>query len=186
LLLIRTKHRRGVAIPDADEPLSDRELATWIALAQTVDTIRDFLSEQLRDGADLSLMQYAILEILDRDDDGTLRMTDIADTLVASRSGITYQVRRLADRGLVTRHGSLVDERSVEVSITDQGRRRLERLRPAHTSLLKHLMFKTVTGERLDDLAQLVADLQEYLRGAPPRSARRRTNRSLRDGGFAP
>jgi hypothetical protein len=37
-----------------------------------------------------------------------------------------------------------------------------------------------VAGERLGQLAALVDDLQEYLRGAPPRSARRRANRALR------
>ena len=49
-------------------------------------------------------------------------MTDIADRLVRSRSGLTYQIAQLAEAGLVTKAPSPDDERSVIVSLTPQGR----------------------------------------------------------------
>ena len=54
--------------------------------------------------------------------EGSQRMTDLADGVVYSRSGLTYQAQVLEQRGLVTRAPGPDDERSVTVTITDVAR----------------------------------------------------------------
>ena len=49
-------------------------------------------------------------------------MTDLADGVVYSRSGLTYQAGLLEKRGLISRSPSPDDERSIDVTITDAGR----------------------------------------------------------------
>ena len=59
-------------------------------------------------------------------------MTDLADGVVYSRSGLTYQAGLLEKAGLVTRAPSADDERSVTVTITDAGRALLAQVLPGH------------------------------------------------------
>jgi DNA-binding MarR family transcriptional regulator len=88
------------------------------------------VDQQLRDEGGLSYTQFQILAVLGQAPEGQLRMTDIADRLVHSRSGLTYQVAQLAKAGLVARAPSADDERSVNVTATPQGKELLGRVMP--------------------------------------------------------
>jgi DNA-binding MarR family transcriptional regulator len=74
---------------------------------------------QPRDDGDLSYVQFQLLARLGQASEGSHRMTDLADGVVYSRSGLTYQAGLLEKAGLITRSPSLDDERGVTVTITD-------------------------------------------------------------------
>src|SRR5437667_12150095 len=63
---------------------------------------------------------------------GELRMTELADRALISRSGMSRRVARLADEGLVRRDKAGTDGRGVVVALTEAGIARLAETTPAH------------------------------------------------------
>ena len=76
---------------------------------------------------------------------GSHRMTDLADGVVYSRSGLTYQAGLLEKAGLVTRARSADDERGVTVTITDAGRARLAKVFPGHIEVVSQMLFEPLS-----------------------------------------
>ncbi len=104
-------------------------------------------------------------------------MTDLADGVVYSRSGLTYQAGLLEQEGLVTRGPSPDDERSVTVTITPAGRERLAAVFPGHVDTVRELLFSQLSAEQVDTLTALLGPVRDHMRAAPPRSARSRRGR---------
>src|SRR4051794_35485657 len=103
-------------------PLDSDQMAAYFALMEVGSLLQHAVEQQLRESGGLSYTKFQILAALDNAPDRRLRMTDIADLLVHSRSGLTYQVAQLANAGLVTRTTGSDDERSVIVTATADGR----------------------------------------------------------------
>jgi DNA-binding MarR family transcriptional regulator len=87
---------------------------------------------------------------------GTLRMTELADRTLSSRSGMTRRVDRMVDEGLVRRDSADADARGVVVALTDDGLSRLTETLPIHLRGVSELFV-----EKLDD--QELAALESAL-----------------------
>ncbi|RWZ52494.1 MarR family transcriptional regulator [Labedella phragmitis] len=122
----------------------------------------------------VSYVQFQLLARLGDAPDGHHRMTDLADGVVYSRSGLTYQAQSLEQRGLVVRSPSPEDERSTVVSITAAGPDVLAAEFPGHIATVHGVLFDPLTDEDAADLARILGRVGEHLRASPPRSATRR------------
>jgi DNA-binding MarR family transcriptional regulator len=105
-------------------------------------------------------------------------MTDLADTLLHSRSGLTYQVTKLESAGLLRREPSQDDQRSVTVALTDPGRELLDKVLPGHVALVEHGMFDALDDRQADALAGALGAVRDRLRTLAPSSAERRRSRT--------
>jgi DNA-binding MarR family transcriptional regulator len=76
-------------------------------------------------------------------------MTQLADGVVYSRSGLTYQAALLEKAGLITRGPSAEDDRATLVTITDNGLALLDRILPGHTQVVRRLLFDPLPGDDL-------------------------------------
>jgi DNA-binding MarR family transcriptional regulator len=106
-------------------------------------------------------------------------MTDLADGVVYSRSGLTYQAQVLEQRGLVTRAPSVDDERGTTVTITERGRGVLAQVFPGHIAVLNELLFEPLERRDVEVVADVLGRVRDHMRAAPPRSAaprRRKAN----------
>src|SRR5919197_4331612 len=112
------------------------QLRTYFALMEVSSLLRHAVEQQLREAGDLSYVQFQLLARLGDSPTGTHRMTDLADGVVYSRSGLTYQAGLLEKRGLVARGPSPDDERSITVTITEAGRARLAQVLPGHIEVV--------------------------------------------------
>src|SRR4051794_10768645 len=139
------------------------------------------VDEHLRAEGDLSYVQFQILARLVSAPEGRLRMTDLADGVVYSRSGLTYQAGLLDKRGLITRSPSPDDERSVIVTVTDAGRDLVARLLPGHVDRVRQLLFEPMTGRALAALSPVLGRVRDHMRAPPPRSAKPRAGRTRTD-----
>jgi DNA-binding MarR family transcriptional regulator len=117
----------GVAIA-----LSDTELRAWQALLHAHHDVIRKLDVELRTEHGLSLTDYDVLLRLARAPDGGLRMTELADRVLMSPSGLTRMVDRLVDEGLVRRDRFEGDARVMLARLTEQGRRALRRAARTH------------------------------------------------------
>src|SRR3954468_1809275 len=161
-------------MPDPPRSLDPVQLAAYFALIEVVGLLRHAVEQQLRETGDLSYVQFQLLARLGDSPTGSHRMTDLADGVVYSRSGLTYQASLLEKAGLVTRSPSPDDERSVTVTITDAGRTLLAKVLPGHAAAISPLLFQPLSRKDAKALADLLAPVRDHMRSAPPRSAARR------------
>ena len=154
--------------------LTPDQLRAYLAFTEVSALVRPAVEKQLREAAELSYVQFQLLARLGDTADGSLRMTDLADGVVYSRSGLTYQAQLLEQRGLITRSPSPDDERSTIATITAAGRDALAVVFPGHIATVHELLFAGATAEDARYLARILGGASDRLRAAPPRSAGRR------------
>src|SRR5689334_15690209 len=158
----------------ASRSLDAAQLGAYFALIEVSSLLRHAIEQQLRDAGDLSYVQFQLLARLGYSEEGSHRMTDLADGVVYSRSGLTYQAGLLEKRGLVTRVTSPDDERGVMVSVTVAGRELLSKVMPGHADVIHQLLFQPLTAKDTKTLGELLAPVRDHMRATPPRSARQR------------
>ena len=165
-------------MPDAPDALDPVELGAYFALMEVAGLLRHTVEGQLREDGDISYVQFQLLARLGLDSStGSERMTDLADGVVYSRSGLTYQAGLLEKAGLVARAPSVDDERSVTVTITDAGRAVLARVLPGHVQVLRDQLLAPLSRADTRALADLLGPVRDHMRAAPPRSAGGRQRR---------
>jgi DNA-binding MarR family transcriptional regulator len=167
-------------MPDPPPSLDPVQLGAYFDLIEVTSLLRHAVEQQLREAGDLSYVQFQLLARLGDSPTGSHRMTDLADGVVYSRSGLTYQAGLLEKAGLVTRAPSPEDERSTTVTITDTGRALLGKVLPGHIEVVSRLLFEPLTRDDVTTLANLLAPIRDHMRSTPPRSAapRRRKDRA--------
>lgn len=168
---------------DPEPKLEPAQLGAYFALMEVAGLLRHGVEQQLRDAGGLSYVQFQLLARLGLDSPtGSRRMTDLADGVVYSRSGLTYQAGLLEQAGLVERAPSPDDERAIMVTITDAGRERLAHVLPGHIEVLREMFLKPLSSADLDTLATLLTPVRDHMRASPPRSAAPRRRRTPAPG----
>lgn len=165
-------------MPETPPTLDAAQLGAYFALIEASSLLKHAVEQQLRDAGPLSYVQFQLLATLGDAPDGHLRMTDLADGVVYSRSGLTYQAQALEKLGLVTRAPAADDERSTTVALTDEGRAVLARVFPGHVAVLEDLFLAPLTRADVEALADILTRVRDHLRATPPRSAARRRGRT--------
>jgi DNA-binding MarR family transcriptional regulator len=138
------------------------QLRTAFALLDASALLQQAAERHLRAAGDLTYVQFRILVRLDATDRPALRMSELADGVLLSRSGLTYQVTGLERRGLCTRSASPDDDRGVVATITDAGRALVDRLLPAHVEATRAAVLGDLTPE---EEAVLLGVLDRAVRG---------------------
>jgi DNA-binding MarR family transcriptional regulator len=135
----------------AHEVPEGRGLAAWSALLRAHATLVRQLETDLKRETDLALADFDVLAQL-AVAGGKLRMTELADRALISRSGMTRRVANLVDRGLVARAGADSDARAVVVSLTDAGVERLTETAPIHARGVAKLFVAQLDDDELASL----------------------------------
>jgi DNA-binding MarR family transcriptional regulator len=133
------------------------EMRAWESFLSAGALVDRRVDQQLKETAGLSHPQYEILVRLAAAADGELRMTELAGTLLTSKSRLTYQVTQLEKAGLVARRSCPSDVRGVFAVLTEAGRRRLEQAAPGHVTLVRELLIDVLTPKQLAVLADALA-----------------------------
>jgi DNA-binding MarR family transcriptional regulator len=119
-------------VDNVERNLSDAELRAWQAFLHAHHQITRKLDAELRSEHELPLNDYDVLLRLARAPGRRLRMTDLAERVMMSPSGLTRVVDRLAAEGLVRRERYDGDARVMLAQLTDKGRQVLRRAAKTH------------------------------------------------------
>ena len=122
-----------------------RGLGAWDSFLRAHATLMRRLDTDLERETGLPLADFDVLAQLAAGH-GELRMTELADRALISRSGMSRRVVRLVDEGFVRRAKADTDGRGIVVAITDRGIARLAETAPIHLRGVSNLF-----AERLDD-----------------------------------
>jgi DNA-binding MarR family transcriptional regulator len=169
-----TDPRPGTGADDVPALDAD-QLDAYFALMEAVSLLQHQVEQQLRAEGGISYVQFQLLARLNAAR-GQLTMTDLADGVVYSRSGLTYQAGLLEKAGLITRGPSPDDERATLVTITNNGRVLFDRVLPGHIQVTR-LLFDPLTDDDLHHPGDIMTRVRDHMRARPPRSAAPRKHR---------
>lgn len=115
--------------PSASEMpgLDSAEQRSWQNFLDAALQLQATLNKSLAEEHRLTLNDVRLLDVLDKARDGSVRMGDLAESLMSLPSRVTRQIRRLETQGLVRRGASPDDGRGVVASITDTGREQVRK-----------------------------------------------------------
>lgn len=128
--------------------LTDLEMAAWRSFLEAHRRITDVLEGELRDREDLPLPWYDVLVQLSESPTRSLRMQELADAVLLSKSGLTRLVDRMETAGLVERAPCEDDGRGIMAVLTDAGFDRLRASAPTHAAGVRaHFADRLRPGE---------------------------------------
>ena len=140
-------------------------MEAWHGFLRTHAALVRELDMEMQEEHGLSLTQYEVLLLLARSDDGSVRMSDLADGALLSLSGLSRLVDRLVAMGLVERTQCPSDRRSSLACLTTAGRKRFREARPTH-----HEGVRRLFADRLpDDAIAALNAAWAALEGPPAR-----------------
>lgn len=126
----------------------DPRLATWRTFLRAHARVVRELEQELQADQGMALTDYDVLVQLAGADARRLRMSELADRLLLSRSGATRLVDRLVTDGLVERVSCESDRRGQWASLTDAGHERLRNAAPTHLSgVARHFLDRFAPEE---------------------------------------
>lgn len=144
--------------------LTPEQQRAWRAYLDGSQRLMADLNRQLQRDSDLSFADYRILVKLSEAPGRALRMSDLADGVLSSRSRLTHQIRRMEAERMVRRTACEDDGRGVLAQLTDEGLRRLRAAAPGHVAAVRRFFVDLLTPQQLAavaaalDLVNLAAD----------------------------
>jgi DNA-binding MarR family transcriptional regulator len=133
--------------------LTAEEDRMWRAFLQMQRALALAVDHQLAE-AGLSAADFAVLVPLSETEDRALRVRDLAIGIGWDRSRIAHQLRRMEQRGLVSRFECPTDGRGTMVWLTDEGYAAIVAAAPGHVETVRRLLVDLLDAE---DLARLTA-----------------------------
>jgi DNA-binding MarR family transcriptional regulator len=135
--------------------LSRDELGAWRGLLRVHAGMTKALDAELVREHRLPLSSYEVLLFLADSPAGQLRMSELADGVLLSRSGLTRLVDRLERDGLLCRERCEDDQRGWFASITPEGRKLFGRARKTHLAGVRRLFLSHFSRDEMRELAVL-------------------------------
>lgn len=139
--------------------LTSTEQLAWRTYLYATTLLSDRFSEALQADpeVDLTLGEYEILVRLSEAENKFLRMSELADQVVHSRSRLTHTITRMEKRGLVERVRCTDDGRGRQAQLTDAGAAMLERAAPTHVRSVREQLLDVIGHDDLLELGRILS-----------------------------
>jgi DNA-binding MarR family transcriptional regulator len=151
------------------EPLTPEEEAAWRALGRAILVIPRVLDADLLEADGLNVTEYSVLFNLSEAPDRSLRMTELANYVSITVSGLTRVVERLQRQGLVDRVRAESDGRGQVAVLTPAGFARLEQAWPTHLASVRRHVMDHLAGIDLVAFAEAIGSVASADMGPPAR-----------------
>ena len=136
--------------------LDELEMRAWRSLLIAHRRLLQRLDTELQDSHDLTIADYGVLVELSESPDGRLRMSELAERMLLSPSGLTRRLDSLVDSGYVARVRCPTDKRGSFAVLTPEGRARLEEAAPEHVAQVRRHFIERLSREQLCMLADML------------------------------
>jgi len=135
--------------------LTADEQRAWRAYLESSKVLLDALDRQLQHDAGIPHAYFEILVRLSEAEDRALRMSELADATLSSRSRLSHAISRLEERGWVVREDCPTDRRGQIARLTDAGFAVLEGAAPGHVGAVREYVIDVLTPEQLVALSRI-------------------------------
>lgn len=139
--------------PPDQASLTSEEMRAWRALLGAQCRLGRIIDLELQAMHGTALGDHEVLMVLSEQAEGAVRMTDLAELLRLSPSGLTRRIDRLVAAGQVARERCASDGRGVMVRITPTGQRSLKAAMPVHVAGVRRHFVDALDPAELQLLA---------------------------------
>ena len=146
---------------------STERLAAWRLYFESALALIDVLDSELERDAGIPMRSYDVLVHLEESPEG-LRMNELAERILYSKSGFTRVVDRMEEAGLVRRVRPENDRRSILVVPTDQGRATMEQARRHHRHGIEQHFSRHLGDTDIKALTRALEKLSSHARPLRP------------------
>jgi DNA-binding MarR family transcriptional regulator len=131
--------------PQPSDQFTDHELAAWRGMLEAHAQVTRQLDAQMHAEHGLSVSAYEVLMFLADAPQHRMRMADIAQRVLLSRSGCTRLVDRLVKEGYVTRSAADTDGRGLFAQLTGAGIEKAAAARRTHREGVRQYFLDHLT-----------------------------------------
>ena len=135
--------------------LSEAELGAWRGLVRVHAALVRELDAELDARHGLPLSSYEVLRYLSKAPNGRLRMAELAEHVLLSRSGMTRLIDRLEREGMVCRSTCDKDGRGCYAGLTDRGREAVEQARSTHIAVVRAGFLRHFSETEMREMATM-------------------------------
>jgi DNA-binding MarR family transcriptional regulator len=139
------------------------EQKAWRAWLFSSMLLQDRLDRELTHETGISHAYYEILVALSETEGRMMRMSELADRLLSSRSRLSHAVSRLEERGWVRRQVCPDDGRGQLAVLTDDGFAALEAAAPVHVTGVRTHLFDQLTPQQVENMRDIGETLMRHL-----------------------
>ena len=143
--------------------LDAEEQKAWRAWLFSTLLLQDRLDRELTHETGISHAYYEILVALSETSGRMMRMSELADRCLSSRSRLSHAVSRLEERGWVRRQVCAEDGRGQLAVLTDEGFAALESAAPVHVEGVRTHLFDQLTPQQVANLRDIGETLLRHL-----------------------
>lgn len=152
------------------EWLTDDEQQAWRSFVNGARRLLGQLDAELK-ATGIGHDDYGVLVLLSDAPDDRLRMSELAEGAVESRSRLSHHVGRLESRGLVARESCPDDRRGSWAVLTPDGRALMERVAPHHVAGVRRWFLDPISAEQLATIGQAFTAIDAGLVSGEPATA---------------
>ncbi|GAB3301606.1 MarR family transcriptional regulator [Geodermatophilus aquaeductus] len=149
--------------PGGPRWLDAEEQRAWRAWLYSSQLLNDRLDRELTRATGIPHAYYEILVQLSETPERQMRMSELADRCLSSRSRLSHAVSRLEERGWVRRQVCAEDGRGLLAVLTDEGFAALEAAAPIHVEGVRTHLFDQLTPEQVAAMRDLGETLLRHL-----------------------
>jgi DNA-binding MarR family transcriptional regulator len=149
--------------PEATRWLDADEQRAWRAYMYSWMLLEDRLDHELTREAGISHAYYEILVQLSETEARALRMSELAERCLSSRSRLSHAVSRLEERGWVRRQVCAEDGRGQLAVLTDEGFAALTAAAPIHVGSVRTHLFDQLSPAQVTAMRDIGETLLRYL-----------------------
>lgn len=142
--------------------LNEDEQAAWRSFITGARRLTDRLDQELK-ALGLGHDDYGVLVALSESEGDRMRMAELADHSVESRSRLSHHIGRLEAKGFVTRETCPEDRRGTWAVLTPAGREMIESVAPHHVEGVRRHLLDHVSPEELAVLRQVFDRVNDAL-----------------------
>ncbi len=143
--------------------LDAEEQKAWRAWLYSSLLLQDRLDRDLTHETGISHAYYEILVALSETPGRMMRMSELADRCLSSRSRLSHAVSRLEERGWVRRQVCAEDGRGQLAVLTDEGFAALEAAAPVHVTGVRTHLFDQLSPQQVENLRDIGETLLRHL-----------------------
>ena len=155
-----------MSTPATKKSPTRKQLVDWRSFLECSYALIDILDADLQRETGLTLRWYDILVHLDEDDG--LKMSELAERIIFSRSGLTNVIDRMESEGLVRRERPPQDRRVIQIFLTPAGSERLRVARAIHHDSIQRHYLDHLTAHDLTAMMGPLTKLENHLREILP------------------
>ncbi|MGI8793417.1 MAG: MarR family winged helix-turn-helix transcriptional regulator [Acidimicrobiales bacterium] len=141
--------------------LDARRLDVWRTFLQSHSALIELLSREINDHSGMQLRWYDVLLHLN-EAGGSMRMRDLADSILLSKSGLTRLIDRMEEADYVSRQPCPADRRGTQAVLTEAGKAALVAAAPTHLLGIEEHFARLLPDDALEAVERFLARLAEH------------------------